>query len=141
MSWTFEKVDIELLDNLNLNSHEKLIYILLRRFKNCKTGINVSNKYLMRRTGIKSKITLRKYLDNLSLYGLCARRQPEKKKANQYTFDKNEMQYFIRQQLGRKKSMSKKMKQIKAKNKYETAIKDKKVIAINKIRGSNNDLP
>jgi len=51
------------------------------------------------------------------------------------------MQYFIRQQLGRKKSMSKKMKQIKAKNKYQTAIKDKKVIAINKIRGSNNDLP
>ena len=141
MSWTFEKVDIELLDNLNLNSHEKLIYILLRRFRNCKNGINVSNKYLMKRTGIKSKITLRKYLDNLSLYGLCARRQPEKKKANQYTFDKNEMQYFIRQQLGRKKSMSKKMKQIKAKNKYETAIKDKKVIAINKIRGSNNDLP
>ena len=141
MSWTFEKVDIELLDNLNLNSHEKLIYILLRRFRNCKNGINVSNKYLMKRTGIKSKITLRKYLDNLSLYGLCARRQPEKKKANQYTFDKNEMQYFIRQQLGRKKSMSKKMKKIKAKNKYETAIKDKKVIAINKIRGSNNDLP
>ena len=130
-----------MLDNLNLNSHEKLIYILLKRFKNCKTGINVSNKYLMKRTGIKSKITLRKYLDNLALYGLCARRQPEKKKPNQYTFDKNEMQYFIRQQLSRKKVMSKKMKQIKAKRKYETAIEDKKVIPIAKVRGSNNDLP
>ena len=68
MSWTFEKVDIELLDNLNLNSHEKLLYILIKRFYNCKNGINVSNKYLMRRTGIKSEVTLRKYLDNLTLF-------------------------------------------------------------------------
>ena len=42
MSWTFEKVDIELLDNLTLNSHEKLLYILISRFKNCKNGVNVS---------------------------------------------------------------------------------------------------
>ena len=42
MSWTFEKVDIELLDNLVLNSHEKLLYILISRFKNCKNGVNVS---------------------------------------------------------------------------------------------------
>jgi hypothetical protein len=33
MSWTFEKVGIDLLDNLNLNSHEKLLYILICRFK------------------------------------------------------------------------------------------------------------
>ena len=124
MSWTFEKVDVELLDNLNLNSHEKLIYILLKRFKNCKTGINVSNKYLMKRTGIKSKITLRKYLDNLALYGLCARRQPEKKKPNQYTFDKNEMQYFIRQQLSRKKDVNKSDAILIARFFSETGFKD-----------------
>ena len=141
MTWTFEKVDIELLDNLNLNSHEKLLYILIKRFQNCKNGINVSNKYLMRRTGIKSKITLRKYLDNLSLYGLCARYQPGQKKTNTYTFDRNEMQSFIRMQLGKKKAMSKKMKSIKAHNKYKTALKNKDVIPINKVRGSNNDLP
>ena len=92
MSWTFEKVDIELLDNLNLNSHEKLLYILICRFQNCKKGINISNKYLMRRTGIKSEVTLRKYLDNLTLFGLIARHQPKRNKANNYTFDRNKMQ-------------------------------------------------
>ena len=106
MSWTFEKVDIELLDNLNLNSHEKLIYILLRRFKNCKTGINVSNKYLMKRTGIKSEATLRKYVDNLTLFGLIARQQPDRNKPNRYTFDRNEMQHIIRMNRGKRKKIS-----------------------------------
>ena len=41
MSWTFEKVDIDLLDNLSLNSHEKLLFILISRFKNVKNGINI----------------------------------------------------------------------------------------------------
>ena len=106
MSWTFEKVDIELLDNLNLNSHEKLIYILLRRFKNCKTGINVSNKYLMKRTGIKSEVTLRKYVDNLTLFGLIARQQPNRNKPNRYTFDRSEMQQIIRMNRGKRKKIS-----------------------------------
>tara|TARA_Y100000114_G_scaffold157167_2_gene187695 strand:+ start:12091 stop:12486 length:396 start_codon:yes stop_codon:yes gene_type:complete len=106
MSWTFEKVDIELLDNLNLNSHEKLIYILLRRFKNCKNGINVTNKYLMRRTGIKSEATLRKYVDNLTLFGLIARQQPDRNKPNRYTFDRNEMQHIIRMNRGKRKKIS-----------------------------------
>ena len=106
MSWTFEKVDIELLDNLNLNSHEKLIYILLRRFKNCKTGINVSNKYLMKRTGIKSEVTLRKYVDNLTLFGLIARQQPDRNKPNRYTFDRSEMQHIIRMNRGKRKKIS-----------------------------------
>ena len=106
MSWTFEKVDIELLENINLNSHEKLIYILLRRFKNCKTGINVSNKYLMKRTGIKSEATLRKYVDNLTLFGLIARQQPDRNKPNRYTFDRNEMQHIIRMNRGKRKKIS-----------------------------------
>ena len=106
LSWTFEKVDIELLDNLNLNSHEKLIYILLRRFKNCKNGINVTNKYLMRRTGIKSEATLRKYVDNLTLFGLIARQQPDRNKPNRYTFDRNEMQHIIRMNRGKRKKIS-----------------------------------
>ena len=106
MSWTFEKVDIELLDNLNLNSHEKLIYILLRRFKNCKTGINVSNKYLMKRTGIKSEVTLRKYVDNLTLFGLIARQQPDRNKPNRYTFDRSEMLHIIRMNRGKRKKIS-----------------------------------
>ncbi len=73
MSWTFEKVDVELLDNLNLNSHEKLLFILISRFKNVKNGINITNTYLMKRTGIQSKVTLRKYLDRLANFGLVGK--------------------------------------------------------------------
>ena len=131
MTWTFEKVDIELFDNLNLNSHEKLIYILLCRFKNCKKGVNVTNSYLLKRTGIKSKVTLRKYLDNLALYGLVARNQPQKRQPNHFTFEKDKMQEFIRINVSRRKQLSKKMKEIKAKNKYQQAINNDKVTPIN----------
>ena len=131
MTWTFEKEDIELLDNLNLNSHEKLIYILLCRFKNCKKGVNVTNSYLLKRTGIKSKVTLRKYLDNLALYGLVARNQPQKRQPNHFTFEKDKMQEFIRINVSRRKQLSKKMKEIKAKNKYQQAINNDKVTPIN----------
>ena len=131
MSWTFEKVDIELLDNLNLNSHEKLLFILIRRFKNCKNGINVSNKYLMRRTGIKSEVTLRKYLDQLTLYGLLARNQPKRQKANQYTFEKDKMQEIIRINLGRRKKLSKIIKEKIHNKKLSNNINIGKVISLN----------
>ncbi len=130
MSWTFEKVDIELLDNLNLNSHEKLIYILLRRFKNCKTGINVSNKYLMKRTGIKSEATLRKYVDNLTLFGLIARQQPDRNKPNRYTFDRNEMQHIIRMNRGKRKKISDNIKLKLHEKKLNEEITKGKIIKI-----------
>ena len=128
MSWTFEKVDIELLDNLNLNSHEKLIYILICRFKNCKNGINVSNKYLMRRTGIKSEPTLRKYLDNLTLFGLLARHQPNRNKSNNYTFDRNKMQEIIRMNNGKRQRISKSIKQKILNKKVKAEVEQGKVI-------------
>tara|TARA_R100001126_G_scaffold101398_2_gene81985 strand:+ start:533 stop:928 length:396 start_codon:yes stop_codon:yes gene_type:complete len=130
MSWTFEKVDIELLDNLNLNSHEKLIYILLRRFKNCKNGINVTNKYLMRRTGIKSEATLRKYVDNLTLFGLIARQQPDRNKPNRYTFDRNEMQHIIRMNRGKRKKISDNIKLKLHEKKLNEEITKGKIIKI-----------
>lgn len=130
MSWTFEKVDIELLDNLNLNSHEKLIYILLRRFKNCKTGINVSNKYLMKRTGIKSEVTLRKYVDNLTLFGLIARQQPDRNKPNRYTFDRSEMQHIIRMNRGKRKKISDNIKLKLHEKKLNEEISKGKIIKI-----------
>tara|TARA_R100001463_G_scaffold102237_1_gene156681 strand:+ start:52 stop:459 length:408 start_codon:yes stop_codon:yes gene_type:complete len=111
MSWTFEKVNIDLLDNLTLNSHEKLLYILISRFKNCKHGVNVSNKYLLRRTGIKSEATLRKYLDNLTMFGLVARHQPNRNRANNYTFDKEKMQQIIRMNNGKRSRISKSIKE------------------------------
>ena len=128
MSWTFEKVDIELLDNLNLNSHEKLIYILICRFKNCKNGINVSNKYLMRRTGIKSEPTLRKYLDNLTLFGLLARHQPNRNRSNNYTFDRNKMQEIIRMNNGKRQRISKSIKQKILNKKVKAEVQQGKVI-------------
>ena len=131
MSWTFEKVDVELLDNLNLNSHEKLLYILIKRFQNCKYGVNVSNKYLMRRTGIKSEATLRKYLDNLTLFGLVARHQPKRNKANNYTFDRNKMQEIIRMNNGKRKRISQSIKQKIHNKKLSQEINMGKVITIN----------
>ena len=35
MSWTFEKVDVELLDNLNLNSHEKTSIYPYKSIQEC----------------------------------------------------------------------------------------------------------
>ena len=134
LSWTFEKVDIELLDNLNLNSHEKLIYILICRFKNCKNGINVSNKYLMRRTGIKSEPTLRKYLDNLTLFGLLARHQPNRNKSNNYTFDRNKMQEIIRMNNGKRQRISKSIKQKILNKKVKAEVEQGKVINLKKVR-------
>jgi len=131
LSWTFEKVDVELLDNLNLNSHEKLLYILIRRFQNCKYGVNVSNKYLMRRTGIKSEATLRKYLDNLTLFGLVARHQPKRNKANNYTFDRNKMQEIIRMNNGKRQRISKSIKQKIHSKKLSQEINNGKVVTIN----------
>ena len=131
MSWTFEKVDVELLDNLNLNSHEKLLYILIRRFQNCKYGVNVSNKYLMRRTGNKSESTLRKYLDNLTLFGLVARHQPKRNKANNYTFDRNKMQEIIRMNNGKRQRISKSIKQKIHSKKLSQEINNGKVVTIN----------
>jgi len=131
MSWTFEKVDIELLDNFNLNSHEKLLFILICRFKNCKTGVNVSNKYLMRRTGIKSEATLRKYLDNLTLFGLVARHQPKRNKANNYIFDRNKMQEIIRMNNGKRQRISKSIKQKIHSKKLSQEINNGKVVTIN----------
>ena len=133
MSWTFEKVDIDLLDNLNLNSHEKLLFILISRFKNVKNGINITNTYLMKITGIHSKVTLRKYLDRLANFGLVARNQPHFKKPNKFTFDKNQMQEFIRTNNGRRKKMSKIMKATKSQQKtYSHNINIGKVIPIKK---------
>ena len=131
MSWTFEKVDVELLDNLNLNSHEKLLYILIRRFQNCKYGVNVSNKYLMRRTGIKSEATLRKYWDNLTLFGLVASHQPKRNKANNYTFDRNKMQEIIRMNNGKRQRISKSIKQKIHSKKLSQEINNGKVVTIN----------
>jgi len=126
----FEKIDKDLLNNRNLNSHEKLIYVICKSFENAPRGCRVSHKYLMQRTGIKTKKTLIKCLDNLSLYGLMSRMQIGQG-TNKYVFKKEEMQSYIAQNIGRRKKISlKKKRNFKS---YMKAISDPKVIHINKV--------
>ena len=126
----FEKIDKDLLNNRNLNSHEKLIYIICYSFRNAPRGCRVSHKYLMQRTGIKTKRKLIQYIDNLSLYGLMSRKQIGQG-TNHYVFKKEEMQSYIAQNIGKRKKISlKKKRNFKS---YMKAINDPKVIHINKV--------
>ncbi len=125
----FEKIDKDLINNRALNSHEKLIYVICKSFENAPRGCRVSHKYLMQRTGIKTKKTLIKCLDNLSLYGLMSRKQIGQG-TNHYVFDRENMQSYIAQNIGRRKKISnKKNRQFKS---YMKAINDPKVIPIKK---------
>jgi hypothetical protein len=101
----FEKIDKDLLNNRNLNSHEKLIYIICKSFERAPRGARISHKYLMLRTGIKTKKTLIKCLDNLSLYGLMARKQIGQGTCH-YVFDKPTMQEYIRHNINKRKKIS-----------------------------------
>jgi hypothetical protein len=69
----FEKITKDILDSFELNSHEKIIYVILKSFEHAPRGIRVSLKYLQERTGIKSRGTIIKYLDRLQNLGYVAR--------------------------------------------------------------------
>ena len=125
MSWTFEKVDIELLDNLNLNSHEKLIYVICKSFEFAPNGCRISHKYLMKRTGVKTVATLTKCLDRLTLFGLLARKQINNG-TNHYVFDKNQMQDYIQHNLNKRRKIT----LAKKKQQKDYAINDPKVVHI-----------
>ena len=85
----------------------------------------------MRRTGIKSEATLRKYLDNLTLFGLIARHQPQRDKANNYTFDRGKMQEIIRMNRGKRQRISQSIKAGIRQKKLSQEINKGKVITIN----------
>ena len=105
----FEKIDKDLINNRALNSHEKLIYIICKSFKNAPRGCRISHQYLMARTGIKTKKSLIKALDRLTLFGMLARKQIDNSTCH-YVFDKETMQQYIQhnQNKRRKISLSKK---------------------------------
>ena len=113
MSWTFEKVDIEILDNKLLTANEKIILILCKRFENAPKGIRLSHKYFMQRTGIKDHRTLLKCLDRLVLLGFFAFFQPQKNPPNKFTFKREEFQEYITKNLARRKSISKAVNSIR----------------------------
>nr|BAR31559.1 hypothetical protein [uncultured Mediterranean phage uvMED]BAR31614.1 hypothetical protein [uncultured Mediterranean phage uvMED] len=125
----FEKFDKDLINNRNLNSHEKLIYIICKSFEKAPRGARISHKYLMQRTGIKTKKTLIKALDNLSLYGLMARKQIGQGTCH-YVFDKPTMQEYIRHNINKRKKISlTKNRKFKS---YMDTLNNPQVIQINK---------
>ena len=101
----FEKFDKELINNTNLNSHEKLIYVICKSFEFAPNGCRISHKYLLRRTGIKTIRTLTKCLDRLTLFGLLARKQINNG-TNHYVFEKNQMQEYIQHNLNKRRKIT-----------------------------------
>ena len=83
----------------------------------------------MQRTGIKTKKTLIKALDNLSLYGLMARKQIGQGTCH-YVFDKPTMQEYIRHNINKRKKISlTKNRKFKS---YMDTLNNPQVIHINK---------
>ena len=101
----FEKFDKDLINNKNLNSHEKLIYVICKSFEFAPNGCRISHQYLMKRTGIKTKKTLTKCLDRLQLFGLLARKQINNG-TNHYVFEKNLMQDYIQHNLNKRRKIT-----------------------------------
>ena len=106
---TFEKFYSELLNNQVLTANEKVIYIICKSFANAPRGCRISQQYLMTRTGIKTRKSLIKALDRLTLFGMLARKQIDNSTCH-YVFDKETMQQYIQhnQNKRRKISLSKK---------------------------------
>ncbi len=91
----FEKITKDILDSFVLNSHEKIIYVILKSFEHAPRGIRVSLKYLQERTGIKSKGTIIKYLDRLQNLGYIARFKGHLEQTSNYVLDKSKRQEII----------------------------------------------
>ena len=124
----FQKFDNELLHNKNLTANEKVIYILCKSFINAPNGCRVSHKFLMERCGIKTRRTLIKALDRLTLFGLLARKQIGQNTCH-YVFEKNQMGDYIKHNLNKRRKISLTMNRNKTQTKK--AWQDPKVVHIN----------
>lgn len=106
----FEKITKDILDSFVLNSHEKIIYVILKSFEKAPRGIRVSLNYLMDRTGIKSKMTLIKHLDRLQSLGLIVRHKPSSNETSVYYLSSKNRQSLLTKQNNYRKSLKTKMK-------------------------------
>lgn len=106
----FEKITKDILDSFVLNSHEKIIYVILKSFEKAPRGIRVSLNYLMDRTGIKSKMTLIKHLDRLQSLGLIVRHKPSSNETSVYYLSSKNRQNILNKQNNYRKSLKTKMK-------------------------------
>jgi hypothetical protein len=101
---TFEKFDSYLLNNKVLTANEKVVYLICKSFENAPQGCRVSHKYLMDRTGIKTRKTLVKCLDRLTLFGMLARKQINNGTCH-YVFDKELMQQYIQHNQNKRRKI------------------------------------
>jgi len=106
----FEKITKDILDSFVLNSHEKIIYVILKSFEKAPRGIRVSLNYLMERTGIKSKMTLIKHLDRLQSLGLIVRHKPSSNETSVYYLSSSNRQSLLSKQKNYRASLKKGMK-------------------------------
>ena len=121
----FEKVDIEIIHNKVLTANEKMVYIICYSFRNAQKGCRVSYQYIKERTGIKDSRTITKILDRLTLFGLLARKQINKKTLH-IVFDKPTMQDYIMDNINMRNAQKKSY----AKRKNKTVDKSK-IIRLN----------
>lgn len=106
----FVKIDHDILNSFNLNSHEKIIYVILKSFEKAPRGIRVSLNYLMERTGIKSKMTLIKHLDRLQSLGMIVRHKPDMNQTSVYYLSSSNRQSLLNKQKNYRKVLSKRLK-------------------------------
>ena len=102
---TFEKFHTDLLNNKVLSANEKVVYIICKSFENAPMGCRISHKYLMDRTKIKTRKTLIKILDRLTMFGMLARKQIENSSCH-YVFDKTTMQEYINHNINKRRRIS-----------------------------------
>ena len=102
---TFEKFYTDLLNNKVLSANEKVVFIICKSFENAPMGCRISHKYLMDRTKIKTRKTLIKCLDRLTMFGMLARKQIDNSTCH-YVFDKTTMQEYINHNINKRRKIS-----------------------------------
>ena len=106
---TFEKFHTDLLNNKVLSANEKVVYIICKSFENAPMGCRISHKYLMDRTKIKTRKTLIKILDRLTLFGMLSRKQIGHGTCH-YVFDKETMQEYTQHNIHKRRKISRSKK-------------------------------
>ena len=102
---TFEKFDTDLMNNKVRSANEKIGYIICKSFATAPRGCRISHKYLMDRTKIKTRKTLIKCLDRLTMFGMLARKQIDNSTCH-YVFDKATMQEYINHNINKRRRIS-----------------------------------
>ena len=102
---TFEKFHTDLLNNKVLSANEKIVYIICKSFATAPRGCRISHKYLMDRTKIKTRKTLIKCLDRLTMFGMLARKQIDNSTCH-YVFDKATMQEYINHNINKRRKIA-----------------------------------